>query len=91
MKYPGYSHFVLACDACANLHFAGTLQTFRNLTRYHGLPEIIRCDLGSPFASNGLGRLSSLSLWWIEKASRWSSCTRPRCRRTDLTSVCTAI
>ena len=50
-----YSHFVLACDACANQQFAGTLQAFRNLTRYHGLPEIIRCDLGSPFASNGLG------------------------------------
>lgn len=62
-----YSHYVLACDARANQQFAGTLQAFRNLTRYHGLPEIIRCDLGSPFASNGLGRFSSLSLWWIEQ------------------------
>ena len=35
--------------------------------RHQGLPEIIRCDLGSPFASLGLGRLSSLSLWWIEQ------------------------
>lgn len=62
-----YSHFVLACDARSNQQFAGTLQAFRNLTRYHGLPEIIRCDLGSPFASNGLGRFSNLSLWWIEQ------------------------
>ena len=37
------------------------------IARHHGLPEIIRCDLGSPFASLGLGRLSSLSLWWIEQ------------------------
>lgn len=62
-----YSHFVLACDARANQQFAGTLHAFRNLMRYHGLPEIIRCDLGTPFASNGLGRLSKLSLWWIEQ------------------------
>lgn len=62
-----YSHFVLGCNARANQQFQGTLHAFRGLMRHHGLPEIIRCDLGSPFASNGLGRLSSLSLWWIEQ------------------------
>lgn len=29
--------------------------------------KIIRVDHGSPFASHGLGRLSSLSIWWIEQ------------------------
>lgn len=62
-----YSHYVLACDARPNQQFKSTLHAFRGLTRHHGLPEIIRCDLGSPFASNGLGRFSSLSLWWIEQ------------------------
>jgi transposase InsO family protein len=62
-----YSHYVLACDAKDNQQFKGTLHAFRGLMRHHGLPEIIRCDLGSPFASNGLGRFSSLSLWWIEQ------------------------
>lgn len=62
-----YSHHVLACEARPNQQFKGTLHAFRGLMRHHGLPEIIRCDLGSPFASNGLGRLSSLSLWWIEQ------------------------
>jgi transposase InsO family protein len=62
-----YSHYVLACDACPNQQYKGTLYAFRCLMRHHGLPEIIRCDHGSPFASNGLGRLSSLSLWWIEQ------------------------
>ena len=62
-----YSHYVLACQARPNQQFKGTLHAFRGLMRHHGLPEIIRCDLGSPFASNGLGRLSSLSLWWIEQ------------------------
>jgi hypothetical protein len=35
--------------------------------RCHGRPEIIRCDPCSPFASNGLGRLSALSFWWLEQ------------------------
>jgi len=28
---------------------------------------VIRVDNGPPFASYGLGRLSSLSVWWIEQ------------------------
>ena len=35
--------------------------------RQAGLPEIIRVDHGSPVASAGLGRLSSLSVWWVEQ------------------------
>ncbi len=62
-----YSHYVLACQAKANQQFKGTLHAFRCLTRQAGLPEIIRVDHGSPFASTGLGRLSSLSVWWIEQ------------------------
>jgi hypothetical protein len=31
----------------------------------YGLPEVIRVDNGSPFASIGPGRLSKLSAWWI--------------------------
>jgi hypothetical protein len=58
---------VLACDARPNQQYIGTLSAFRSLMRHHGVPQIIHCDLGSPFASNGLGRLSSLSLWWIEQ------------------------
>jgi len=33
--------------------------------RTFGLPEIIRVDNGSPFASIGPGRLSKLSVWWM--------------------------
>lgn len=62
-----YSHYVLACDVRPNQQYACTLQAFRGLMRYHGLPEVIRCDLGAPFASHGLGRFSSLSLWWLEQ------------------------
>ena len=62
-----YSHCVLGCRARPNQQFKGTLHEFRGLMRQAGLPEIIRVDHGAPFASVGLGRLSSLSLWWIEQ------------------------
>lgn len=62
-----YSHYILATRAQPNQQFKGTLRSFRALMRQAGLPEIIRCDLGTPFASIGLGRLSALSVWWIEQ------------------------
>jgi putative transposase len=62
-----YSHYVLACRAQPDQQFKRTLHTFRGLMRQVGLPEVIRVDHGSPFASVGLGRLSSLSIWWIEQ------------------------
>jgi len=62
-----YSHFVVGLKAQPNQQFKGTLYSFRALARQAGLPEIIRVDLGTPFASLALGRLSSLSVWWIEQ------------------------
>ena len=34
--------------------------------REYGLPEVIRSDNGSPFASVGLGGLSKLAVWWVK-------------------------
>lgn len=62
-----YSHYVLAVRAQPDQQFQRTLRTFRALMRQAGLPEVIRVDHGSPFASVGLGRLSALSVWWIEQ------------------------
>ena len=62
-----YSRYLLACRAQPNMQFKGTLQTFKGLLRQAGVPEVIRVDHGTPFASLGLGRLSSLSIWWIEQ------------------------
>ena len=62
-----YSHYVLGVRARPDQQFNGTLHACQGLMRQAGLPEIIRVDLGSPFASVGLGRLSSLSIWWIEQ------------------------
>ncbi len=62
-----YSRYIIACHGCPNQQFKGTLRIFKRLMRYHGLPEIIRVDNGTPFASIALGGLSQLSVWWIEQ------------------------
>ena len=62
-----YSHYVLGCRARGDQQFKGTLHAFKDLMRQRGVPDVIRVDHGSPFASIGLGRLSSLSIWWIEQ------------------------
>src|SRR5678809_871356 len=38
--------------------------------REYGMPEAIRTDNGSPFASVGLGGLSCLSVWWLDLGIR---------------------
>ncbi len=65
-----YSRYVIGCQACDNQQFKGTLRVCQRLMRYHGLPEIIRVDNGTPFASMALGGLSALSVWWIENGIR---------------------
>lgn len=62
-----YSHYVLAIRAQPDQQFGRTQRTFRSLMRQAGVPQVIRVDHGSPFASVGPGRLSSLSVWWIEQ------------------------
>ena len=62
-----FSRYYLACRARPNQQFTGTLRAFKKLMRHHGLPKIIRVDNGTPFASIALGRLSQLSVWWINQ------------------------
>lgn len=62
-----YCRYVIGCRARLDQQFGGTLRAFKKLMRHHGLPKIIRVDNGTPFASIGLGRLSRLSVWWINQ------------------------
>lgn len=62
-----YCHYVIGCRAQFDQQFGSTLRAFKKLMRHHGLPKIIRVDNGTPFASTGLGRLSRLSVWWINQ------------------------
>ena len=65
-----FTRYLIGCHACANQQFKGTFRLCRRFMRYYGLPEVIRVDNGTPFASVGLGGLSQLSVWWIEQGVR---------------------
>jgi len=61
-----YSRYVLACRALPTTTYSLVIPVFKSLFRRYGLPWVIRTDNGSPFASNALGGLSRLSVWWIK-------------------------
>jgi putative transposase len=61
----GFSRFVLRCDGLLGRTVEATQQRFARAFAAYGLPDRIRSDNGGPFASPGLGGLSSLSVWWI--------------------------
>lgn len=60
-----YSRYLLACQGSLGPTYKHTLAVFKRLFREHGLPNRIRSDNGTPFASLALARLSKLSVWWI--------------------------
>jgi putative transposase len=61
----GYSRFLLACQGLRSTSLELSRPVFFRLFDEHGLPRAIRTDNGVPFATTALGRLSSLSVWWI--------------------------
>ena len=61
----GFSRSVLRCEGLLNRTTAATQQQFARAFADYGLPDRIRSDNGVPFASPGLARLSTLSVWWI--------------------------
>lgn len=61
----GCSRYLLACQGLLSTAIAGARPIFLRLFQEYGLPGIIRTDNGVPFATTALGRLSTLSVWWI--------------------------
>ena len=61
----GYSRMLLACQALTSTKLVEARPIFERLFREYGLPRRIRSDNGVPFATQALGRLSSLAVWWI--------------------------
>jgi len=59
------TRYLLKVKAQSGQTLGPTQKSFEHAFRSHGLPEIIRVDNGSPFASMGPGGLSRLSVWWI--------------------------
>ncbi len=60
------SRFLIGCDAHDRVDGERTKAHFDGLFRTYGLPMRIRTDNGSPFAGNGLARLSTVSVGWIK-------------------------
>ena len=61
----GFSRYLLACQGLRSTAIVTARPVFLRLFREYGLPAIIRTDNGVPFATTALGRLSTLSVWWI--------------------------
>ncbi len=62
----GCSRYLIGCQGLEGTRFKPTKRVFTRLFREYGIPDRIRTDNGVPFASNALGRLSRLSIWWIK-------------------------
>jgi len=60
------SRYLLGCDAHPAISLDRTMRHFTGLFHSYGLPNRIRTDNGSPFASSALARLSQLSVWFIK-------------------------
>ena len=65
-----YSRYLLGCRALLSTETEGAKATFLQLFKKYGLPQAIRSDNGTPFASTALARLSELSVWWIKLGIR---------------------
>jgi len=62
----GHSRYLLRCQGLGGSTGFTTVQPLFIATfREYGLPQAMRTDNGAPFASTGLGGLSTLSVWWM--------------------------
>lgn len=65
-----FSRYLLQCRGLARPTLAAVKPWFEWVFREYGLPDAIRTDNGSPFASLAVGGLSRLSAWWIRLGIR---------------------
>lgn len=60
------TRFLLCCRATPSTDTEAVKCELKRVFRHYGLPERMRSDNGSPFASTGVGGLSALSVWWVK-------------------------
>lgn len=65
-----HSRFLLCCQALDSTAYEGTKYWMEQTFREYGLPDTIRSDNGTPFASIAAGGISRLSMWWIQLGIR---------------------
>lgn len=60
------SRYLLVCKRLPQPNGPQVRAVLEQAFREYGLPGAIRSDNGPPFASVGLGSLSSLAVWWVK-------------------------
>jgi transposase InsO family protein len=60
-----HSRYLIRCQPLPDTSGRAARPAFEAAFREFGLPDAIRTDNGSPFASTGLLGLSQLSAWWL--------------------------
>jgi transposase InsO family protein len=65
-----YSRYLLGCVALRGTQGGPVRRACEQIFATFGLPEAIRTDNGSPFASRGVAALSQLSAWWLRLGVR---------------------
>jgi transposase InsO family protein len=65
-----YSRYLIACVALPSTKGGPVRRVLEQVFAGFGLPDAIRSDNGSPFASTGPCGLSELSAWWIRLGIR---------------------
>ncbi len=60
-----HSRYLLGCDGYLSTQGEGPRKTLERVFREYGLPEAMRSDNGSPFASTGIARLTQLGVWLV--------------------------
>jgi len=66
----GFSRYLISVSATRSTDHAEAKPLFERAFQDYGLPEVIRSDNGSPFASTGTTGLTALSVWWIKLGIR---------------------
>ncbi len=61
-----FSRYLLRCHGLPDVKTVGVKRQFLRLFCEHGLPDAIRSDNGSPFASTGIHGLTHLNVWWLQ-------------------------
>jgi transposase InsO family protein len=61
-----WSRYVVELAATGSTREAEARPVFEQAFERHGLPEVMRTDNGSPFASTGVTGLTALSVWWTK-------------------------
>lgn len=61
-----HSRFLIRCRARPSTKHRGARPVFQAAFREYGIPEVIRTDNGTPFATRAPHGLSRLSIWWLK-------------------------